>query len=160
MEDFFSAPKELHPDEELPPLKYFTSRAAIKSYTLASKQKINQSPDKQIESIKKGFEFIALFCFERKISLDKYTSFREESCGPIWLEHYRTHSINPYCLMEILDFSRIHEIANNAVWEPNLVDLFFAFRNRYHQSKEAKNLIKEGSKQIQNFLKQELQLTS
>jgi hypothetical protein len=155
VDDFFAAPKFLHPDEETPPLKFFITRAAIKNYTLMQKQKINASPEKQTESIKKGFEYIALFCLEKSILLSDYTNFQEGN-GPAWLEHYRTNSINPYCLMELLNFSKLAEMTENVVWDNKITDNFFAFRNRYHLSSETKNLVKEGTKKIQQFLKEKL----
>ena len=159
LEDFFGAAKELHPDEETPPLKFFIGRAAIKNYSLVLKQRINQSPEKQIDAIKAGLEFITHFCLENRIELDSYISFKDGN-GPAWLEHYRTHQINPYCLMELLEFSRLHEHTENVVWDSNLVDHFFAFRNRYHLSFKTKTLVKEGTKKIQLFLKEMLKLPS
>jgi hypothetical protein len=157
MDEFFGASKELHPDETIPALKFFITRAAIKNYSLAQKQRLNQSPEKQLESIKKGLEFITHFCIENKIAIEHYTLAKENN-SPIWLEHYRTNLINPYCLMEILDFSRLHEQTEHAVWNAHLTDNFFAFRNRYHLSGEAKNLVRKGTKKIQEFLKQTLNL--
>lgn len=158
-EDFFAAPRNLHPDESTPPLKFFISRAAIKSYTIFQKQKINQSPDKQIEDIKRGLEYIALFCAERSLSLEQYVSHQDGN-GPSWIEHYRTHSINPYCLMELLNFSSLSRETENAVWDSNLVENFFAFRNRYHQSDHAKKLVKDATSRISNFLKNRVETPS
>ena len=156
-EDFFAAPRNLHPDEPTPPLKFFISRTAIKSYTIYQKQKINQSPDKQIEEIKKGLEFIALFCSERNLSLEQYVLHLDGN-GPSWIEHYRTHSINPYCIMELLNFSNLSRETENVVWDSNIVDNFFAFRNRYHQSISAKKLVKEATSKISKFLKSRVEL--
>lgn len=152
LEDFFASPRGLHPDEPTPPLKYFITRAAIKAYTIFQKQKINQSPDKQLDEIKRGMEYIALYCVEKKLVLEQYV-FHLDGGSPAWLEHYRTYSINPYCLMELLNFSNLSKDTENAVWDENVVDNFFAFRNRYHQSVNAKKLVKEATSEISKFLK-------
>jgi hypothetical protein len=158
MDDFFGASKILHPDEPVPPLKFFIGRAAIKNYSLAQKQKIDQSPEKQLDSIKEGLGFIAKFCIDNQIFLEQYINFKIGN-GPAWLEHYRTKSINPYCLMELLNFSSLHEQTINAVWDTNLTDNFFAFRGRYHLSSKTKTLVKEGTQTIQNFVKHMLNQT-
>jgi len=155
LEDFFEAPRLLHPEEPTPSLKYFTTRAAIKAYTLSQQQKNNQSPDKQLLRIKESFKFIINFCLEKKIQLQDYL-FYKENYSFVWLEHYRTYQINPYCLMELLDFSKLSVMTENAVWEPNLTEHFFAFRNRYHQSAQAKSLIKDITSKIHILLKEEL----
>lgn len=159
LDDFFGAPRELHPDEPTPPLKFFITRAAIKSYSMALKLRLDRSPDKQIESIKKGLEFIILFCLEKNISFEDYPLFKQDY-NYVWLEHYRTNQINPYCLMEVLNFTRLSEQAEGAVWNSDLVDNFFTFRSRYHNSKDAKQVVKEGTKKIQNFLKEKLKVPS
>lgn len=155
-DDFFAAPRILHPEEPTPSLKFFTTRAAIKTYTLSQKQKINQSPEKQLDNIKKGLEFIIKFCLEKQISLEEYILFKEDH-NFVWLEHYRTYQINPYCLMEILDFTQLSNMTQDAIWEPNLVDHFFAFRNRYHLSSQVKTLIKEATSKIRLLLKNNIQ---
>lgn len=160
IEEFFEAPIILHPDEAYPPLKYFTSRAAIKSFTLSQRKKTDQSPDCQIESIKNGFEFITKFCLENFIELEDYPSHKKFNM-PSWLEHYRLYQVNPYCFMVFtnLNFDDLQE-DDLIYWAPNFKDIFNSFKNRYHNSKEAKPFCKKAFDKLKNFIHRELQKTS
>lgn len=154
--DFFEAPLILHPEEKYPPLKYFITRAAIKSFSLSEKKKIDQSPDLQIESIKQGFEFIAKFCLQQKIELEQYPLIKNFNM-PIWLEHYRLHLVNPYCF---LSFKNIEIDSLNReeldFWAPNLKDIFSTLKIRLHSSTSAKTTSIDIYNRLSKFISSEL----
>lgn len=160
-EEFFKAPLALHPTEKLPPLKFYVTRQAIRSYSLYYKQLLNQSPDKQLDKIKQSFYFIAKFCLQHKISLEKYINFKIGNM-PIWMQHYREHQINIYSLMEITNFSDLknQNLEEISYWCPDLLENINAYKTRYYNSPRAQQFIKEGTKKIQNFIKQELTNTN
>jgi hypothetical protein len=160
IEDFFEAPLILHPDETYPPLKYFTSRAAIKAFTLSQRKKIDQSPDHQLEAIKEGFEFIVKFCLTNSLEFEEYPSHKKFNM-PSWLEHYRLHQVNPYCFMSFtsLNFDDLNE-EDLVYWAPNLKEIFNSFKNRYHNSIKAKPFCKKAFDKLKNFVHNELQKKS
>lgn len=156
-DEFFSAPKNLHSDEKCPPLKFFTTRPAIRAYSLYQQQLENQSPEKQMDKIKEGMRFIAKFCVLNGIELDKYLSFKV-GYMPIWTQHYREHNINVYCLMELgdLNFKTLQE-DEQSYWAPGLIENIDAIRVRYHNSPVLKKFLKEATLRIKKFINVELQ---
>lgn len=156
-DDFFKAPKELHKDEKCPPLKFFTTRPAIRSYSLYMQQLEKQSPEKQIDKIKEGLRFIAKFCVNNNISLEKYLGFKI-GCMPVWTQHYREHNINIYCLMELGDnnFKNLQE-DEQFYWAPGLIENIDSIRIRYYNSPVLKKFLKEATLRIKKFIDDELQ---
>lgn len=160
-DDFFGAPRGLHPDEKCPPLKFFITRAAIRAYSLYQQQQEDQSPEKQFDNIKESLRFIAMFCIKNQISLDSYLNFKIGRM-PIWTQHYREHLINPYSIMELNGSTSIMNMSEDeqAIWAPNISNTINAIRTRYHNSPKTKFFIKEATKKINNFIIQELKNVS
>lgn len=156
LNEFFYAPIDLYPDDPYPRLNYFTSRKAIKSYTLFKTKQRNQNPDNQLENIKNGFSFITKYCLLEKITLEEYIH-KKHGLMPIWTEHYRNYQINPYCLMELGDLN-LDKFSSEEldIWMPGLKDLFKAFKSRYANSFKAKELTKKITSRIKEFLSTEL----
>jgi hypothetical protein len=157
---FFEAPIILHPDEKYPPLKFFISRGAIKTYNLFYKQKENSSPENQLEWIKEGLKFITNFCIENKISFEDYV-FCKKGNMPTWTEHYGQHLISPYCLMEFsnLDINKLEE-DERELWCPGLAQNFSSFKYRYHNSPKTKQLLKTAIPQLKKIINQSLNFPS
>lgn len=160
-DEFFGAPRGLHPDEKCPPLKFFITRAAIRSYSLYQQQLESQSPDKQLDKIKDSLRFVALFCLRNKITLNQYLNFKIGRM-PAWTQHYREHNISPYSIMELGDLSSIYNLSEDeqALWAPNLVDNLNAYKTRYHNSPKAKVFTREATNKIKNFIIEELKKVS
>jgi hypothetical protein len=156
-QEFFDAPTQLHPNEQTPPLQFFTTRAAIKAYTLYQKQLEDQSPEKQLPKIKESLYNIASFCLQHSIFLDQYTSYRISKM-PIWLQHYKEHRVNIYSLMELTDFSELQTFEKDELqlWCPSLLTNLPAYKNRYYNSEQTQRYVKEGTKKIKDFIKSEL----
>jgi hypothetical protein len=159
MEDYFKAPIELHPEEKYPPLSFFTTLAATKSYTLFKKKQEDENPEKQTDLIKESFKFIGMFCLENNIPLEKYLTHKTGYMLS-WLNHYREHRINPYSLMEL---NGIYESLSNLpkdeieLFAKNLNENFVAYKNRYNSSPQTKTLVKEATNKIKIFIKNNLQ---
>jgi len=154
LEEYFEAPNFLHKDEKYPSLNSFTSRAALKNYALYQKQKEDRNPENQFDEIKNGFRFIALFCVGSKISLANYLTHKNGYMYS-WLNHYREHKINPYCLFELgnvvyaLDQIPKDELS---LFAQNLYDNIVAYHNRYNNSPKTKQYCKEIVKRISTFV--------
>lgn len=159
LEDYFKAPFLLHPDDEYPRLNFFTTLAATKQYSLFKKQQEDEDPENQFDQIKDSFHFIAMFCLENKIPLEKYSSHRTGYMYS-WLNHYREHRINAYSIMEIPNiFNVLSSLPQDEVelFVKNLDEKFIAFKTRYLTSTKTKELVHQATKKIQNFLKNNLQ---
>lgn len=156
-QDFFEAPSILHPQEPCPPIDFFITRAAIKTYSLAAKKKIDESPEKQIDNIKDSLQFIAMFCLKNKIYLENYLKFKLSNM-PIWMKHYREHHINPYSIMELGDLDEFKLLAEDekAIWAGDFFQKIDSFKVRYYNSPKTRFLVKEATKKIKDFLKKEL----
>lgn len=158
LDDYFTAFRELHPDEKYPPLSFFVSRLALKHYSLYKKKQEDQNPEKQFDKIKEGFKFIGMFCLENKIPLEKYL-YHKTGYMVSWLNHYREHRINPYCLMElgnvmgVLDSLQKDEVS---LFAENLDSNLIAFKTRYNQSTKTKEYVKNLTETIKKFVKKEL----
>jgi hypothetical protein len=156
--EFFESYGELHPNEKYPNINFFTSRLAIKNYSLYKKQKESRDPEKQFDEIKSSMRFIGLFCIENKIELKKYL-FHKTGYMYSWMNHYREHRINPYALMELGDIVSILDNIESDVkmlFASNLDKNLIAFKTRYQNSDKTKNYVKQLTATIENFVKKEL----
>lgn len=158
LEEFFSAPRYLHPDEKCPTLGFFVTRPAIVAYSLAIKKKQDQSPEKQTEKIKESLRYIAMFCIKNNISLDQYLDHKQFNM-PSWMQHYREHYINPYVLFELGSMDKFKQLGEEekALWAGDFFEKIDVFRTRYHNSEKTKEYVREGIKRIKDFLKKQLQ---
>lgn len=161
VEDFFGAPRELHPDENCPPLQFFITRPAIRAYSLVMKKREDNSPEKQLDKIKDSFHFIAMFCLKNRIQLDQYLSHKTKSM-PTWMQHYREHHVNPYALLELGNIDRFRTMNEEELvfWSGDFFDKIDTYKTRYFTSDRTKALVKEAVRKIKEFLKKELQTIS
>jgi hypothetical protein len=161
VEDFFGAPRELHPDENCPPLQFFITRPAIRAYSLVMKKREDNSPEKQLDKIKESFHFIAMFCLKNRIQLDQYLSHKTKSM-PTWMQHYREHHVNPYALLELGNIDRFRTMNEEELvfWSGDFFDKIDTYKTRYFTSDRTKALVKEAVRKIKEFLKKELQTIS
>lgn len=157
-DDFLGAPNFLHPDEKCPPLNFFITRLAIKSYSLAIKKREDESPEKQLDKIKESFHYIAMFCLKNNLFLEDYLSHKTHNM-PTWMQHYREHHVNPYAFFELGDFNKFKMMneEERIVWSGDFFEKIDSYRTRYYNSERTKILVKEAANKIKNFLKKELQ---
>ena len=157
-DDFFGAPNILHPDEKCPPLNFFITRPAIKTYSLAIKKKEDESPEKQFDKIKESIHYIAMFCLKTRIPLESYLNHRTVNM-PTWMQHYREHHVNPYVLFELGDLNTFRTLNEDerVIWSGDFFERIDVYKTRYYNSEKTKHLVKEAVKKIKEFLKKELQ---
>jgi hypothetical protein len=157
-EEYFDAFNSLHPEEKYPPLNYFYSRTALKTYALYKKQQEDRNPEKQFDKIKDGLRFIGMYCINNKIPLNKYLNFKV-GYSYAWLNHYREHRINPYCLFELGDiFGVLSEIPKDELYlfATNLYENLLAFKDRYEKSKTTKDFVKLATQKVKLFVERVL----
>jgi len=159
IEDFFFAPNAIYHNQPYPKLEYFNSRPAIRAYSIYNKQKEEENPEKQFDSIKESLFFIMKFCFDNKILVENYLNHKS---GVIftWMNHYRERNINPYSLMELGDLLRtIDETPKDVVdiFSEDLSNRIVKIKIRYNNSIKAIDYVKRGTDKIKYFIKKELQ---
>jgi len=155
IEEYFEAPRVLHPDEKYPHLDFFSTRAAIKTYSIYKKQKEDQNPETQFEDIKESLRFIAMFCFKEKIPLKEYLNHRNGYLYS-WVNHYREHKINPYSIMELGNFNNVFTLLSEDerdLFSNTMLNKFETFKTRYHSSPKTKQYVKAITQKIETFLK-------
>jgi len=157
-DDFFEAPVFLYPNDKYPPLNSFTTRAALKNYAMYQKQKEDRSPDKQHDEIKESLRFIGMYCIDKKINLDAYL-YKKSGYIYAWLDHYREHRVNPYCLFELGDvFSILNTIPKDELYlfATNLYEALVSYKNKYDKCLKTKEFIRDGVKKVKFFVEKEL----
>jgi len=157
-EDFFAAYNELHPDDQYPPLKFFCSRGALKDYSLYQKQKESRDPEKQLDEMKDSMKFIGLFCIRNNIQLNEYLYHRNGYMFS-WLNHYREHRINPYCLFVLGDaFFILDSIPRDELYlfSSTLNDNLLSFYKKYQNSIKTKSFLSQLHEKVKFFVEKEL----
>lgn len=153
-DEYFGAPRHLHPDEKCPPLSFFKTRVAIKSYSLYKQKQEAKKPESQLDSIRESLRFIAMFCVSNKIPLKKYI-YHKTGLMYTWIKHYREHRINIYSLMELGDvmsiLNRLQE-DEKELYAKDLIENIGKFKILYFNSPETKTFVKAASKKIEDFL--------
>lgn len=157
--DFFYAPISVHPDEKYPYLDFFLGRPAIKVYNIYKKKKEAESPESQLDEIKKSLHFIGMFCLKNKIDVDKYI-FHKEGHQFSWMKHYREFNVNAFALLEFKDINQTISTLEEDIRElyiNDLADKLEIFKVRYYRSPITKKLVQDGLKKISDFVKNNLQ---
>lgn len=157
--DFFKAPNAVYPNDKYPNLSFFTTRPAIKTYTLYKKQKEDENPDNLHEEIKNGLAFICQFCINNEIELKNYLKHKSGYMFS-WIIHYKEHRINAYCLMELGNFeSSLYSLTQDEkdIYTSTLIDKIESYKVRYYNSPKTKKFLKEKTKKIEDFIKEKLQ---
>lgn len=158
IEEYFEAPRILHPDEKYPFLDYFTTRSAIRTYSVFKKQKEDENPENQFDEIKESLRFIGMFCFKNKIDLKSYLKHKTGYMFS-WLNHYREHKINSYSLMELGDINSVYPNLTEEerqLFSNTMLEKFETFKIRYHSSPKTKAYVRQVTDKVENFLKKEL----
>jgi hypothetical protein len=153
--DFFIAPYKCYGSDNYFDIQFYTTRKAIKCYSIYCKQRETQNPDSDeaIEHAKKCCSFIFKFCKENKLTLSEYKTLINGST-PIMLQHLRDHKIN---------FHSIHGLNADRVInqvEPELLDFYIKdfhklaneTRILFQQSKRLKVVTREAFKIIEDKL--------
>ncbi len=153
---YFEAPFKVYPDEIYFDLKYYTSQAAIKAYSIYMKQQRDQMPDtdEQLIFMRDSLRFILKFCLDNKIKLDEYISYRPKSTFS-WMQHLKEHKISIYVLF---GFENLQETINLIPQDEVTlllgedINSIYRYKTRYHNSSKAKLLIHKGINKIKELI--------
>ena len=152
--EYFGAPRSLHPEEACPYIEFFLSRAAIKTYNLFKEKQELDKPEKQMEAIQKGAHFVGMHCLKSNILVEKYLE-QKDGLMPVWTKHLREHNITPYNLFEIGDvMSAIYNMQDDekSLYLGDYAQKFGEFKTKYQNSTEVKTYIKAATKKIAKFV--------
>jgi len=152
--EFFKAPYVIYKDEDLFPLNFYTTQKAIAVWSIMQKQKLEESPDTegQIEDIKKSLKYLAVTCYNEKITLNQYASSKKGYTFRPFVD-YADKLINIYVLIKLPFFENNLNSLNLQDKELYLKDVAFnisKYKMRIVTSTRAKNLIDEGLKLLTN----------
>lgn len=155
METYFEAPIKLN-DDFYPTLKYYTTHAAMKSYTLWLKQRQNLPPDHEyhIQAIKRSLKFITRYCTDNNIEWDEYIN--SDNLVPHWVQQLKDNSISIYTLMGFTDFrQKLDSVEGDikALYIQNISDNYITYKRAYMQSEHAKPLVDRGFIACKKFVK-------
>jgi len=153
IDDYFSAPYNLYPDEQYFPLEYFHSLKATRAYTLVKKQQENLDPDsiEQLTNIKESLVFIKRFCNEKNISPVDYINHKTNNEYSFIL-HLKEHKVNIYSLLGYVGFEKNIKQRDAEIVKFIIGEEFYnnlpSFRTKLYNSKKAVRLVESGLKKI------------
>jgi len=139
---FFESFSFVYPNENYPPLSFFTSRKAIKCFSLYKDHKENCSPDSQLDEIKNSIIYLGSFCLRERINMDSYIKHKT-LCMPTWVKHYKEGKINIYSLIAIgvsTEFFMLQEDERN-IWIPNLIKNIESYKIRFNNCHSKEKII-------------------
>ena len=158
IDEFFAAPYELFPDTTYYDLSFFTSRRALKTYTLYQTKKENELPDtdNQLFFIQSSLNFIFKYCTSNNIkSVDEYFNTKSDNLH-VALNHLKDRNISIYLFFSSSVYENIfnqHERSILQFMLGNIFEKLDLYRTRYYNSNTAKKLINAGIKKIDKLLK-------
>ena len=99
LQDWFIAPYKVYSDSEYFDLHFFTTRKALKCYSMYMKNKETQDPDSDssVIKIKECLSFIYQHCKTNNLTLDEYSKSMDGNLPQV-LTHLKQHKINFYTL--------------------------------------------------------------
>lgn len=161
---YFEAPYKIYPDKDYFNLQFYTTMAAIKTYSLYMKQINAASPDSpdQMYYINDSLIFIRNFCIENNITLSQYLAFRKY-LALSWATHLADHNISIYVFLgfDYLNLSVYDMFFNMPEDERELllgdiIENYPIYKDNLNKSKHAKHLVIEGLKGINKYIKNNL----
>lgn len=129
--DWFISPYKVYGADDYFDLQFFTTRKALKCYTMYMKQRETQNPDSEetINCIKEGLSFIYRYCIEHNLTLEQY-KVSVTGNMPTILTHLKEHRITFY-MLHLLEVDVIIKSVETAILNFIVSD----FWNIYSQTK-------------------------
>jgi hypothetical protein len=156
---FFESFSFVYPDDKYPPLSFFTTRKAIKCFSLYKEHKESMSPDHQLEEIKRGIIHIGSFCLRENILFESYIKHKT-LCMPTWVKDYKEGKINIYSLIALGWSSELGVLEEDerGIWVPNLMKNIESYKIRFNNSKSKEKII-QWTQKTKDFVKNNLTYT-
>jgi hypothetical protein len=156
LQDWFMAPYKIYTGEnEYYDLHFYTTRKALKCYTMYIKQQETEDPDSDDVSkrMKECLAFVYRYCVENNMTLDQYKQSRIENL-PTIVVHLKEHKINFYTL-HLLEVDAIIKTVETAILNFIVGDFWNTFsqtRVKFANSNYLKQKTRKAKKQIQQKL--------
>lgn len=163
---YFIAPYRIYKDSEFLNLQYFLSAKAIKAYTIYTNQLKQSDPDDkdQIEYILSSLKTLKDYCIENKITLKEY-SRQTNNIMCRWMIDSIHNTISPYVVLGLKNYGLdiIGDITKTL--SQDVAEMLFneflenctEYKVKLFKSKNAKRLVFEGLKKIEDMVNQHLQ---
>jgi len=153
LQDWFTAPYKIYSGEEqYYDLHFFTTRKALKCYTMYMKQLEVEDPDSDdaINRMKECLAFIYRYCVDNNITLEQYNQSMSANI-PTVIAHLKEHKINFYTL-HLLEVDAIIKTVETAVLNFIVGDFWNIYsqtRVKFVNSNKLKQKTRKVKKQIQ-----------
>ena len=157
VDEFFKAPYELFPDTAYYDLLFYTTRRALKTYTLYQTKKLNALPDtdNQLFFIQSSINFIYKFCTTNNIpSIDDYFNHKTNDTHT-FMVHLKERRISVYIIFARKEYEAIFNLYDKSILSfmlGNIIDNIDLYRTRYYNSITAKKLLVAGIQKIDKIL--------
>jgi hypothetical protein len=155
-QDWFTAPYKVYSDEDQYfDLHYFTTRKALKCYSMYMKQRELDDPDSEqvIIRMRECLSFIYKFCTQNNMTLDQYTKSNIDNL-PTVIVHLKEHNINFYTL-HLLEVDAIIKAVETSILNFIVSDFWNTYsrtRTKFASSNLLKQKTRKAKKQIQQKL--------
>ena len=157
IDDFFNAPYDVYPDDDMYDLKFYTSPKATKMYGLYVKKRNEESPDSesQIQFIKSSLFALYEYCRDNNLNLRDYT---KNMTGDIhtFIMHLHDRRVSIYTLYGFSDVEKILNSYPKTRLEFTLGKDFTnnlaSYKVRFYNSERAKRICTDGLAKIKNIL--------
>lgn len=164
LDNFFAAPYKVYDDSESYfDLRFYTTRRALKCYSMYMKSRETQNPDSDevISRCKECCANIYRYCSEHNISLDDYKTLTVDST-PIVIQHLKSHTINFYVLHGLDCSKKIQQIDANLLdfLIPDYNILIHGTRVEFSKSAKLKHIIRKSLDIIDRELTNKQQTTN
>lgn len=156
LQDWFIAPYKVYNDSEAYyDLHFYTTRKALKCYTMYMKQQEIEDPDSDdaIHRMKECLAFVYRYCAENNLTLDQYKQSNVENL-PTIIVHLKEHKINFYTL-HLLEVDSIIKGVETAILNFIVSDFWNIYsqtRTKFVNSNKLKQKTRKAKKQIQQKL--------
>jgi len=158
MEAYFKAPYELWQDKDFFALDFYTTPVATRAYTLYKKQLLEQSPDNDanLEHIRQSLMFISKYCVTNKITLEQYF-VQQSGVTYDWMKHVRQNLVSPYV---VFGFTGVDDLLYRTPEDEKdlllgeFADKFYIYKQKYNESKLAKQLVVQGLQRVRLWTEQ------
>ena len=153
--NWFIAPYKVYSADDYFDLQFFTTRKALKCYTIYMRDREVEAPDgdETEELMKSCLSFIYNYCKDQNITVDEYKKRHEENL-PVMLLHLKEHKINFYTLHALEADATIKSVESsilNFIIE-DFWTIFSQTRTAFMSSKTLKEKTRKGIEIINNKL--------
>lgn len=156
LQDWFIAPYKVYNDcDGYYELHFYTTRKALKCYTMYMKQRETRNPDsdESVDHIKTCLAFVYNYCKDNNLTIEEYKTKLEGSI-PTILVHLKEHKITFY-MLHLLEVDAIIKSVEASILNFIVSDFWNIYsqtRVKYVNSKQLKQKAKKGRQLVETKL--------